>query len=152
MAPHKPILFIDLGAGKGKPCIIAAKTFSRCHVVGVDLSQHLLDICRDNLRKSKADFELRCQDVRDVDYPSLFKGYETVIVHNKNSFDRTITRDVLKKIEAAKGPGDLFYIYSNPIYKDLCSGYECLLTLDGWRRNLRLNIYKIVLTDCRASS
>lgn len=143
VAPHKPILFVDLGVGKGKPCIIAAKIFSHCHVVGVDLSQQLLDICRKNLQKCAADFELLCKDVRDVDYAGLFSAYETVVIHNKNSFDKAITAEVLKKIEAAKGNRDLFYVYNNPVYRDIFQGKERMFTLDGWHKNRRLDIYRV---------
>ena len=39
LPPQKKLLFVDLGTGKGKPCIIAAKCFKDCKVVGIDLSQ-----------------------------------------------------------------------------------------------------------------
>jgi len=140
---HGTVLFIDLGVGKGKPCIIAAKQFERCRIVGVDLSQDLLDIADRNLTKIGADFALLCSDVRDVDYAGLFREYDHIVVHNKNSFDKKITGEVLQKIDAAKGGKNVFYVYNNPIYKDLFDGKELLLSLTGWHKNHMLNLYRV---------
>ncbi|TSC80432.1 MAG: hypothetical protein G01um101425_86 [Candidatus Peregrinibacteria bacterium Gr01-1014_25] len=137
------VLFIDLGVGKGKPCVIAAKAFRGSRIVGVDLSQELLDICRKNLAAFSSDVELLCADVRHVDYASLMKDYDTVIIHNKNSFDQTITGEVLRKIESAKGNKNVFYVYNNPVYKEVFGAREPLFALTGWHKNLKVNLYRV---------
>lgn len=140
---HGKMLFIDLGVGKGKPCIIAAQQFSDCAIMGVDLSPELLAICRRNLAQYGQRVTLLQANVLDVEYDRLFQGYDTVIVHNKNSFDAAITGAVLEKILAAKGEKAVFYIYNNPVYKDLFTGQELLFARDGWHKNHRLHLYRL---------
>lgn len=43
--------FIDIGSGKGKACIYAAKNFKFNEVVGIDFSRELIDIANSNLKK-----------------------------------------------------------------------------------------------------
>ncbi len=138
---HGKTLFIDLGTGKGKPMIVAWQILG-CKVIGVELSGEILEVCRKNLDHCKADYELICGDVLNVDYKKMFQGYDTVIVHNKNSFDRTITAKTLELIQQAK-TGSLFYIYNNPLYKELFAGKEVILTVDGWHKNWRTNLYRL---------
>ncbi len=136
-------LFIDLGTGKGKPCIIASKYLKGCTLIGIDLSQELLDVCKKNLTVCGADFTLTRQNVLDTDFTHLFRGYDTVIIHNKNSFDKSITDKVLQNIEAAKNDKTVFYIYNNPIYKELFEDKELLFCLKGWHKNKMLNLYRL---------
>jgi 16S rRNA G966 N2-methylase RsmD len=43
--------FIDIGSGKGKVCICAAKSFKFKKIIGIDFSQALVDIANRNLAK-----------------------------------------------------------------------------------------------------
>ncbi|RMG40282.1 MAG: methyltransferase domain-containing protein [Candidatus Dadabacteria bacterium] len=140
----KTILFIDLGVGKGKPCIIAAKQLKDCRIVGVDLSSELLSICESNLKAcGVSNFKLIQQNVLEVDFNELFDGFDTVIVHNKNSFDKAITGKTLASIEGAKAGKTVYYIYNNPVYRELFEGKELLFQLNGWHKNHVLHLYRL---------
>ncbi len=138
-----PILFVDLGVGKGKPCVIANRYLKGCKNVGIDLSEKLLEICRSNLEKCGAAFELIQENVLNIDYSNIFNDFDQIVIHNKNAFDKSITAGSLKAILYHKSNKKIFYVYNNPIYKDLFKNKPLLFQHDGWHKNHRLHIYEL---------
>lgn len=72
--------FVDLGAGKGKACIYAARDFNIGRIVGVDFSPPLLAIARANARKAgRPAIEFLDADVTGYRLPS---GDTLVYINN----------------------------------------------------------------------
>lgn len=142
-AEKQQVLFIDLGVGKGKPCIIANKYLNNCKVVGIDLSENLLKICEHNLSTVKANYELICKNVLEIDFKKLFTNYDFIIIHNKNSFDESITAQVYNNILKSKSKETILYIYNNPVYETIFSNEEVLYKARGWHKNLNLDLYNL---------
>ncbi len=141
---RKNVLFIDLGTGKGKPCIIASKQIPDCKLIGIDISEYLLAVCRNNLERiQNKNFHLYCEDVLDTDFRLLFSKEETIVIHNKNSFDQKITKKTLENILDSKREKDVYYIYNNPVYDEIFRDVELILKLTGWHKNHNINLYKI---------
>jgi SAM-dependent methyltransferase len=47
--------FVDVGCGKGQPCIFAKKYFGFPNVYGIDFSEPLIDVAKQNLAKIRYD-------------------------------------------------------------------------------------------------
>jgi SAM-dependent methyltransferase len=47
------VSFLDVGCGKGKPCLLAAQHYEFQAIQGIDFSQPLVDIANKNLAKTK---------------------------------------------------------------------------------------------------
>ena len=90
--------FVDIGAGKGKACIYAAREFSFPTVIGVELSPPLVEIARANANKAKLDrVQFVVADATKYDLPAgdtlvfLFNPFEDAameafIAHNLPHF------------------------------------------------------------------
>jgi SAM-dependent methyltransferase len=75
--------FVDIGAGKGRACIYAAREFNFPAIVGVELSPPLIDIARGNARKARAtNVQFVIADATQYDLPAgdnlifLFNPFE----------------------------------------------------------------------------
>jgi SAM-dependent methyltransferase len=153
--------FLDLGCGRGKALHVAGTLLPHATLLGIDLSPVLLGDARRNLgipegpedentdvssasiggREVKA--RLICCNVNDVDYGALLEPYDTIIVFNKNSFDRETTENTAEQIRKISARKKLFYIYSNPVFEDLFSDDLCVYQMLGWHKNWNTKIYQI---------
>jgi SAM-dependent methyltransferase len=72
--------FVDIGAGKGRACLYAAREFNFPAVMGVDLSPPLVDIARANAAKARAtDVQFLVADATLYDLPA---GDNLVFLYN----------------------------------------------------------------------
>ncbi len=90
--------FVDIGAGKGKACLYAAREFNFPQIIGVELSPPLVDIARANATKAKlTNVEFLVADATTYDLPAgdtlvfLFNPFEDAameafIAHNLAHF------------------------------------------------------------------
>jgi SAM-dependent methyltransferase len=117
-APFSPegVVFIDVGSGKGKAVLIAAEYPFR-RVIGVELSDQLTAIARENLRKYgssrklAAEVELFCGDFMAYAVPEV-----PAVLFLNNPFPLAIAELAISHIEAhvRKTPGPTFVIYRKP--------------------------------------
>lgn len=109
-------VFLDIGSGMGRAILLAANTYPFRRVIGVELSERLIDIARDNIDRCTA--QLRCTDIEivnadAVEYripddvtvvfmycPVLGESFAAVVRNLLDSYDRN--------------PRDLRIIYANP--------------------------------------
>lgn len=109
-------VFVDLGSGKGRALMLAAKYGFR-KVIGVEFSGTLCTIARSNLQKFLSKFPSRSQiEVIESDvikYP--FRDDETVFFM-LDPFDAPILTQVLANIRASveRKPRTIWLIYSVP--------------------------------------
>ncbi len=124
--------FFDYGSGKGKPMILAS-FLGFSHVGGVELSQELVAVCRDNLRRlgleGKAD--VFCEDAGAwKDIPPKFDVFFFC-----NPFKGEIMRRVLDNLEVSwrKHPRPMYLIYLNPVLDELvqAKGFEPILGIEA---------------------
>lgn len=149
--------FIDLGCGRGKALHVARSVMQHVSLVGVDLNFELLMSawnnlgCNNNLNKpSDAHFRDKLNqvdfynfNVNDVNYLSILKPFDVVIVFNKNSFDRNTTKGTLAAIAEATKDKDVFYIYNNPVFESSFGQFDCIFTMDNWHKNWRTKVFQI---------
>ena len=112
-------VFIDFGSGKGRVLYLAALYPFR-KVIGVEISEKLNQIARENLRKNVhrlvcKDIQLVTSDVAQYEIPD-----DVTVVYFYNPFEGEIFTDTIDKICAslAKNPRELRVIYANPVMHD----------------------------------
>lgn len=107
--------FLDLGSGKGRMVLLAARHPLR-RVVGVEISPELAEISRANLRRAAP--HLRCPRVEIVTADTAFYSVprEIGIVHMFNPFRGTVLTATLRRLldSIDRAPRTVTLIYTNP--------------------------------------
>lgn len=120
--------FVDLGAGKGRPAMVASE-FPFEQVIGVELSPQLVDQARRNVRV----FRQRHPDhapirVDNMDAGAFHFPGGDLVLFLYNPFGEAVIRRVVANIEKLLvQPRSLFVIYYNPVY-GACFDASPLLT------------------------
>jgi SAM-dependent methyltransferase len=108
-------VFLDLGAGKGRMLVLAARYPFR-RIVGVEVSPALSDVARTNLRR--ADPMLRCQRVEVVtaDAASCTIPDDVTVTHVFNPFTGEVFAAALARLleSITRRPRTIRLIYTNP--------------------------------------
>ena len=96
---HEETTFVDIGAGKGRALIVAAR-YPFKKIVGVEYSAKLAAICDSNLRK--LNLEARCEvivaDAADFQFSS-----GNLLAFLYNPFDAIVLDRVLRNLASAQG-------------------------------------------------
>ena len=111
---------VDLGAGKGRVLLVASE-FGFKKIIGVEFSNYLSDIARDNINRYKAqsnnlaDIKMIHADVVDF----VWNDDESVIFMF-HSFGEPVLNKVISNIVCSwvRNPRSLWLIYHNPVHKD----------------------------------
>jgi hypothetical protein len=111
--------FLDLGAGKGRPALVASE-FPFKEVVGVELAPQLVDVALDNVAIFR-DRHPNCAPIRieNDDAAVYTPPVGDLVVFLYNPFGLEVMKRVVSNIEATvKGEGrrSIFVIYYNPVY------------------------------------
>jgi len=108
-------VFVDLGSGKGRVLVAAAREPYR-KIVGVELSAAYCEDARQNVAGAAADarcrdVEVLCVDVREYDFPET-----PLILYLFNPFEAPVLESVLErlKVSLARSPRDVWVAYCNP--------------------------------------
>ncbi|HZS57108.1 MAG TPA: class I SAM-dependent methyltransferase [Bryobacteraceae bacterium] len=106
---------IDLGCGKGRVLIVAAKRFSFRQIIGVEISEQLVQIARHNVRNFGNVSVVTC-DAAHYDVPG-----EPCVVFLANPFEADILSAVISKLEQrSKYSSCPFYVlYVVPQFQEL---------------------------------
>jgi SAM-dependent methyltransferase len=109
-------VFLDIGSGKGRAMLMAARYPFR-RVIGVELSDRLLDIAQNNIDRAKA--QLRCKDIVLVqaDAESYQIPDDVTVVFLNNPFGGAIFATVVSRLLDSydRKPRPLRIIYANPV-------------------------------------
>ena len=144
--------FIDLGTGFGKPVFIFNKFFDNANnfAFGLDLESNYEPTFKKNMRKFKSNSSFLYGKVEEFDYQNLFiknnllNNGGMLIIHNKNSFDKEITKKSLDKFVSISSKfKSVFYIYSNPEFLDCFDDFKLISSVTGWHKNFNINLYQI---------
>ena len=110
--------FIDLGAGKGRPVMVASE-FPFQEVIGVELSSALVDLARKNLEIFRR-LHPHCAPSRMENGDASVFAFPAgdLIIFLYNPFGEELIKRVVLNIEAAltSGAPSLFVIYYNPLF------------------------------------
>jgi predicted RNA methylase len=118
LPPLANFTFIDLGAGKGRPIMVASE-FPFKEVIGVELSSPLVDLARKNLSTFRQRYP-NCAPVRvengDVAVFPFPDGDLVIFLYNP--FGEEVMKRVASNVETAlkSGSRSIFVIYYNPVH------------------------------------
>lgn len=141
-APALAHTFIDVGAGKGKVCIVWAGELKRAGLLGVgvrgvDISERLCAIARHNVSRAGLSEQVT---INHQDAVGLELGRdERVILWLYNPFGETTLGEVLRNI---RGHVEAI-IYCNPVAHEtvIAEGYEAKYEEKRWHPNLSFTLY-----------
>ncbi|MGH3764801.1 MAG: methyltransferase domain-containing protein [Pseudonocardiaceae bacterium] len=132
-------VFVDLGSGMGR-VVLQAASYPFRKVIGVEISETLHDIARDNLDRNRRrlrcpDIELVHADVLDYELPD-----DVTVAFLYNPFQGEIFATVLERLlqSVERNPRPLRIIYVNPVEERLLVGagrIRHVRTVGGWRPN-----------------
>jgi ubiquinone/menaquinone biosynthesis C-methylase UbiE len=111
----KDVVFVDIGCGKGKVLCVWKKILKDVkEIIGIEYSQQLLDICKDNLKKisSKLKINLIHDNALNLKLRSKDNFY---ILYLYNPFNKKVLEKFIKILKNRK----VIIIYNNPIHKDI---------------------------------
>ncbi len=112
--PTPDDVFLDIGSGKGRALILAA-TYPMRRVLGIELSETLNALARDNIAKCRK--RLRCQSVEVIhaDATQFAIPGDVTIIYMYNSVTGALLAQVLDQIHASlsRKPRSVRILYHN---------------------------------------
>ncbi len=130
---HARFTFIDLGAGKGRPCFVAARRPFR-KIVGVELSEQLCAAARTNLAALR-DRERRCADVSftcgDATTYELPAGPTVVYMYNPFGGDPMARLVAHLERSLTATPRELWVLYYNCACRQLFDNSAAFTRVDA---------------------
>ncbi|MCA8965807.1 MAG: class I SAM-dependent methyltransferase [Planctomycetes bacterium] len=117
--------FVDVGCGKGRALILAARQPWR-RLIGVEFSSSLCAVARTNLARAVGgarQVEVRCQDALEFELPD-----EPLVLFLYNPFERSLMKAFAARVAASleRSPRDIRVVYTNPFHGDewIAAGFE----------------------------
>jgi SAM-dependent methyltransferase len=112
--------FVDLGCGKGRALLIAARLGFR-RVIGVEFAAELAAVARDNLRRvGIANAVVEHADAAEFQFPD-----EDLVVYLYNPFSAAVLRQVAANLRGAAGRR-LYVVYNLPLHAEVLDGCDFL--------------------------
>jgi SAM-dependent methyltransferase len=133
--------FIDLGCGKGRPLIVAAR-HGLGKLVGVEFAGELVEVCRANLAKvGIANAEVVHLDVCDYRFPLT-----PLVVYMFNPFDAKIMERVLRNLHQTyeQSPRDIRMIYLHTGNPEIFALFRQQTWLDAVSEEKGVRVYRSV--------
>jgi hypothetical protein len=120
-------VFFDYGAGRGRIVTVAA-TYPFRKIVGIEISEMLVDACRENVRHAIE--HLVCKDIEII--PADASTYplpdDVTVIHLFNPFEGDLLKRVFGNIHDSlyRSPRTITILYNNPIH------FEPILSALDW--------------------
>jgi SAM-dependent methyltransferase len=120
----KSFSFVDLGCGKGKGLLLAAR-LPFASIVGVELAPKLAEVAKTNIVRYRS--KLRCrrivvlaEDAAEIKFPD-----GPIVIYCYNSFSASVMRLVLENLRRSmqENPRQVFFILMNPVLAHEFSNY-----------------------------
>ncbi len=115
--------FVDIGSGKGRLLYTAYK-FGFQRYIGVEFSQQLVNISKDNFKKLNI-FDI---DIVHMDATLFIPPKDTRVLYLLNPFDDVVMKKFLKHILKyhQNYEHDIYLIYRAPVFKDVFKEFKIL--------------------------
>ena len=101
---------VDIGCGYGR-ALLVAKEVGYSNLYGVEISEKLVEVCEENLRRRSVSAQLVCCDARDWKLPD-----NDLIIFLFNPFGKEILADLIHKL--VDNENRYLVIYANPKYSE----------------------------------
>jgi SAM-dependent methyltransferase len=127
-------VFVDLGCGKGRACMVAG-AHGFAHVVGVDYSATLCRIAERNLEAFRARTGRRFRStIRTMDAADYAFSPEDAVIYLYNPFDGGVLSAVLARLRQslAAHPRPVWIVYHNPVWRDVVEACGLVARVGDW--------------------
>jgi SAM-dependent methyltransferase len=131
-----PLNFIDIGSGKGKACLYAAKKMSYKKIIGIDFSEPLIAISQENAQRfGRADIVFKHADARKFFLPDARN-----LVFMFNPFDDVILREFIENNLEHFQQRKSIIAYANDLHRNVITeiGFATLFR----NENRRISLYQ----------
>ena len=114
--------FIDLGCGKGRTLILAAKQEFK-NVIGVEFSPELAAIARQNIQQVGVAAEIVEGDASEFRFPE-----GNLLIYMYNPFGKSVMRAVIANLLdwRTRHQSQAFLVYINPVCRDEIESFDAL--------------------------
>jgi hypothetical protein len=137
-------VFIDLGSGKGLALLVAS-LFPFKRIIGVEWSQWLTGVARENVRKFR-NRRQKCRriEVVNANVASYRLPDEPLVIYLFNPFKDRLVRRVLENLRDSlkQSPRPIVLIYYNPVWKDIAAEADFLRLVDTRDDGFGVTIYE----------
>jgi hypothetical protein len=146
---YEKFCFVDLGSGKGRALLVAARLPFR-KIVGVEYSDQMCHVARSNvscLPKNERrcdEIDVICGDASDFEIPE-----GPLVIFLFNPFGRQVMKQVVRNVLVShqQNPRRIIVVYFTPLYADL---WERAGFMDGIRQSRFISIYDTQPRDAPA--
>jgi tRNA1(Val) A37 N6-methylase TrmN6 len=126
-------VFVDLGCGKGKVLLMAAK-FPFMQIVGVEVAAELAEQARKNVTSYRGAvqhhqrIEVRTGDAVDYEFPLY-----PLVIYCFNPFPEKVMRAALNNLQRSLGQHarETYLIYTYPVLESVVAEYAFLQLIDS---------------------
>ena len=136
--------FVDLGAGKAVGLLVAS-TFAFKRIVGVEWSEQLVRIARENVRKFRSCWQ-KCRDIEVIhgDATTYELPNEPLVIYVFNTFHAEIMRQVLENLgnSLSQCPRHVVVVYYNPVCKPVFDDIQFLRLIASREVSYPVAIYE----------
>lgn len=131
------LTFVDLGCGKGKTLIVAARLGFRA-VVGVEFAPELAAIARTNVAK----VGIQNAVVEHIDAATFAFPDDPLVVYLYSPFSREVMEQVIANLGRSRAPL-IYVVYKNPSYgESVLDGSGFLTRLGGVHEQSNIQIWR----------
>jgi len=125
--------FVDLGAGKGRPLLIALR-FPFKKVIGVEFAEELVRTARQNLIAWHDRAEVVHCDATLYEYP-----VGNLVIYMYNPFERPILATVMTRLAEAAKSRTIYLVYLQLEDPDIVEKYATPITPEEWIQIFKIN-------------
>jgi SAM-dependent methyltransferase len=128
--------FVDLGCGKGRVLLIAS-TYSFRRVIGVEISQELSRIARENVARVPASVRKSDVEVQTIDAATIRFPPTNLLVHMYHPFGSELTRVVLRRLEESVRLDPRKVTVAYLLYDDAITAVDAVFAEFPWLKRQR---------------
>ncbi len=133
---HREYSFVDLGCGKGRVLLVAS-TYPFQRVIGIEISQELSRIARENIARFPASARKSDVQVQTIDAAAIRFPETNLLLHMYHPFGPELTRAVLRRLEESVRQEPRKVIVAYLLYDDAITMVDDAFAAFPWLKRQR---------------
>lgn len=133
---HRQYAFVDLGCGKGRVLLVAS-TYPFQRVIGVEISQDLSRIARENVARFPANARKSEVEIQTIDAATIRFPTTNLLLHMYHPFGPELTGVVLRRLEESVREEPRRVIVAYLLYDDAVTTVDDAFAPFSWLKRQR---------------